>query len=316
MISTRDGDGQEPRARSELGSAERRGRPSRSCWGDRGMRLGLGSVKLRSCSAGLCTGFPGHTGPCWGSAGKGRFVIMNFLSFESICIFLLSQVMQCSASLDVLFLLDGSYSIGKGSFERSKHFASKLCDAFDIHPDRYSSWLQLLVLSLKKDSRHFFIAANIAVGQVMLTVFLPVRDTVVAANIAVGQVMLTVFLPVRDTVVATDLSLGKVLLCAFFPIRHFFIAANIAVGQLLLSAGFPLGPFLVATGFCWEKRLLSAGFPLGPFLVDSGFYLDQLLLTVVFPLVPFLGPSGFHFDQLLLSAGFPLGPYLGPIDFF
>ncbi|NXN16664.1 VWA2 protein, partial [Indicator maculatus] len=45
-------------------------------------------------------------------------------------------VMQCSASLDVLFLLDGSYSIGKGSFERSKHFAGKLCDAFDIHPDR------------------------------------------------------------------------------------------------------------------------------------------------------------------------------------
>ncbi|KAF4791222.1 tudor domain containing 1 [Turdus rufiventris] len=90
-----------------------------------------------------------------------RFVTMNLLSFESICIFLLSQallvlsiqqihvgqemiakisaagqLMQCSASLDVLFLLDGSYSIGKGSFERSKHFAGKLCDAFDIHPDR------------------------------------------------------------------------------------------------------------------------------------------------------------------------------------
>ncbi|XP_009078653.1 PREDICTED: von Willebrand factor A domain-containing protein 2 [Acanthisitta chloris] len=86
---------------------------------------------------------------------------MSLLSFESICIFLLSQVlvilglqeihvdpemirkisaagqlMQCSASLDVLFLLDGSYSIGKGSFERSKHFASKLCDALDMHPDR------------------------------------------------------------------------------------------------------------------------------------------------------------------------------------
>ncbi|XP_068054214.1 von Willebrand factor A domain-containing protein 2 isoform X2 [Anomalospiza imberbis] len=90
-----------------------------------------------------------------------RFVTMNLLSFESICIFLLSQallalgiqqihigqemigkisaagqLMQCSASLDVLFLLDGSYSIGKGSFERSKHFAGKLCDALDIHPDR------------------------------------------------------------------------------------------------------------------------------------------------------------------------------------
>ncbi|XP_023785658.1 von Willebrand factor A domain-containing protein 2 isoform X2 [Cyanistes caeruleus] len=90
-----------------------------------------------------------------------RFVTMNLLSFESICIFLLSQallvlgiqqihvgqemigkisaagqLMQCSASLDVLFLLDGSYSIGRGTFERSKHFAGKLCDALDIHPDR------------------------------------------------------------------------------------------------------------------------------------------------------------------------------------
>ncbi|NWX85393.1 VWA2 protein, partial [Nothoprocta pentlandii] len=46
------------------------------------------------------------------------------------------QSMQCSASVDVLFLLDGSYSIGKGSFERSKHFMSKLCDALDIRPER------------------------------------------------------------------------------------------------------------------------------------------------------------------------------------
>ncbi|KAM8806091.1 von Willebrand factor A domain-containing protein 2 [Eudromia elegans] len=82
------------------------------------------------------------------------------LSFESICIFLLFQVllvlsiqeihadqekivkilaagqlMRCSASVDILFLLDGSYSIGKGSFERSKHFAGKLCDALDIGPE-------------------------------------------------------------------------------------------------------------------------------------------------------------------------------------
>nr|XP_025951971.1 von Willebrand factor A domain-containing protein 2 [Dromaius novaehollandiae]XP_025951972.1 von Willebrand factor A domain-containing protein 2 [Dromaius novaehollandiae]XP_025951973.1 von Willebrand factor A domain-containing protein 2 [Dromaius novaehollandiae]XP_025951974.1 von Willebrand factor A domain-containing protein 2 [Dromaius novaehollandiae]XP_025951975.1 von Willebrand factor A domain-containing protein 2 [Dromaius novaehollandiae]XP_025951976.1 von Willebrand factor A domain len=87
---------------------------------------------------------------------------MNLLlSFESICILLLPQVllvfgiqeihadqemivkisaagqlMQCSASVDILFLLDGSYSIGKGSFERSKHFTGKLCDALDISPDR------------------------------------------------------------------------------------------------------------------------------------------------------------------------------------
>ncbi|XP_029466319.1 von Willebrand factor A domain-containing protein 2 isoform X2 [Rhinatrema bivittatum] len=46
------------------------------------------------------------------------------------------QMMQCSASVDILFLLDGSYSIGKGSFERSKHFAIKLCDTLDISPDK------------------------------------------------------------------------------------------------------------------------------------------------------------------------------------
>ncbi|KAJ7325221.1 hypothetical protein JRQ81_018241 [Phrynocephalus forsythii] len=42
------------------------------------------------------------------------------------------QLMNCSAPVDVLFLFDGSYSIGKGSFERSKHLAIKLCDALDI----------------------------------------------------------------------------------------------------------------------------------------------------------------------------------------
>ncbi|CAH2323152.1 von Willebrand factor A domain-containing 2 [Pelobates cultripes] len=46
-----------------------------------------------------------------------------------------AQRMQCSAPLDVLFLLDGSNSIGKGSFERSKHFAARLCDALDIGPN-------------------------------------------------------------------------------------------------------------------------------------------------------------------------------------
>ncbi|KAM6951430.1 von Willebrand factor A domain-containing protein 2 [Aplochiton taeniatus] len=44
--------------------------------------------------------------------------------------------MKCSAAMDVLFLLDGSYSVGKGSFERSKHFAIKLCEALDIRPEK------------------------------------------------------------------------------------------------------------------------------------------------------------------------------------
>uniref|UniRef100_A0A665VM71 von Willebrand factor A domain containing 2 n=1 Tax=Echeneis naucrates TaxID=173247 RepID=A0A665VM71_ECHNA len=44
--------------------------------------------------------------------------------------------MQCSAAMDILFLMDGSYSVGKGGFERSKHYAIKLCQALDIGPDK------------------------------------------------------------------------------------------------------------------------------------------------------------------------------------
>lgn len=44
--------------------------------------------------------------------------------------------MQCSAAMDILFLMDGSYSMGKGTFERSKHYAIKLCQALDIGPDK------------------------------------------------------------------------------------------------------------------------------------------------------------------------------------
>ncbi|MGH0166960.1 UNVERIFIED_CONTAM: hypothetical protein FKN15_051856 [Acipenser sinensis] len=66
-----------------------------------------------------------------------RFASMALaVSLRLICTALLFQVMQCSTAVDVLFLLDGSYSIGKGSFERSKHFAFKLCDALDINPER------------------------------------------------------------------------------------------------------------------------------------------------------------------------------------
>ncbi|XP_073412715.1 von Willebrand factor A domain-containing protein 2 [Dendrobates tinctorius] len=44
--------------------------------------------------------------------------------------------MFCSAPLDVLILLDGSSSVGKGGFERAKHFAVKFCDTLDISADR------------------------------------------------------------------------------------------------------------------------------------------------------------------------------------
>ncbi|XP_060027225.1 von Willebrand factor A domain-containing protein 2 isoform X2 [Erinaceus europaeus] len=47
-----------------------------------------------------------------------------------------SKMMWCSAAVDILFLFDGSDSIGKGSFERSKHFAITVCDALDIRLHR------------------------------------------------------------------------------------------------------------------------------------------------------------------------------------
>ncbi|XP_004459943.1 von Willebrand factor A domain-containing protein 2 isoform X2 [Dasypus novemcinctus] len=84
----------------------------------------------------------------------------SFLLLEAVCIFLFSRappslplqevhvnretigkisaaskMMRCSAAMDVLFLLDGSYSVGKGSFERSKHFAITVCDTLDIKPE-------------------------------------------------------------------------------------------------------------------------------------------------------------------------------------
>lgn len=84
-----------------------------------------------------------------------------FLMLEAVCIFLFygvspclplqeihvsretigkisaaSKMMWCSAAADILFLFDSSHSIGKGSFERSKHFAITVCNALDIRPDR------------------------------------------------------------------------------------------------------------------------------------------------------------------------------------
>ncbi|XP_016517382.1 von Willebrand factor A domain-containing protein 2 isoform X2 [Poecilia formosa] len=47
-----------------------------------------------------------------------------------------AEMMQCSAVLDVLFLMDGSYSIGKGTFERAKHYAVKLCEALNVASDK------------------------------------------------------------------------------------------------------------------------------------------------------------------------------------
>ncbi|XP_040031824.2 von Willebrand factor A domain-containing protein 2 [Gasterosteus aculeatus] len=46
------------------------------------------------------------------------------------------EMMKCSAAMDVLFLMDGSHSVGKGSFERAKHYAIQLCQALDVGPDK------------------------------------------------------------------------------------------------------------------------------------------------------------------------------------
>jgi len=44
--------------------------------------------------------------------------------------------MQCSAAVDILFVMDSSYSVGKGGFERSRHYMLKLCEALDVSPDK------------------------------------------------------------------------------------------------------------------------------------------------------------------------------------
>ena len=64
----------------------------------------------------------------------------------SPAVFFSFLVMQCSAAVDILFLIDGSHSVGKGSFERSKHFAIMVCDALDINPERVSASLVIFVL--------------------------------------------------------------------------------------------------------------------------------------------------------------------------
>ncbi|XP_067100828.1 von Willebrand factor A domain-containing protein 2 [Osmerus mordax] len=46
------------------------------------------------------------------------------------------DMMKCSTPMDVLILMDGSYSVGKGSFERSKHYALKLTEALDVRPNK------------------------------------------------------------------------------------------------------------------------------------------------------------------------------------
>ncbi|XP_029106075.1 von Willebrand factor A domain-containing protein 2 isoform X1 [Scleropages formosus] len=46
------------------------------------------------------------------------------------------ESMRCSAPFDLLLLLDGSHSVGKGSFERCKHFAQKLVRALDVGPNK------------------------------------------------------------------------------------------------------------------------------------------------------------------------------------
>lgn len=55
-------------------------------------------------------------------------------------------MIRCSAAVDVLFMIDGSYSVGKGSFERSKRFAVMVCDALDISPERVSASLVIFVI--------------------------------------------------------------------------------------------------------------------------------------------------------------------------
>uniref|UniRef100_A0A8C1UU23 von Willebrand factor A domain-containing protein 2-like n=1 Tax=Cyprinus carpio TaxID=7962 RepID=A0A8C1UU23_CYPCA len=46
------------------------------------------------------------------------------------------EMMQCSTAMDILFVVDSSYSVGKGGFERSLHYVLKLCEALDVSTDK------------------------------------------------------------------------------------------------------------------------------------------------------------------------------------
>lgn len=65
----------------------------------------------------------------------GPMSLSTYPKCLTVCVCVSWEVMQCSAAMDILFLMDGSYSVGKGSFERSKHYAIKLSQALDIGPD-------------------------------------------------------------------------------------------------------------------------------------------------------------------------------------
>lgn len=80
-----------------------------------------------------------------GSAPVQMYDVFNCVCFQR-------EAMQCSAAMDVLFLLDGSYSVGKGSFERSKHYAIKLCQALDIGPDKVRILLFVSLFSFSRVS--------------------------------------------------------------------------------------------------------------------------------------------------------------------
>lgn len=82
-----------------------------------------------------------------------------------LCVLCSWEVMQCSSAMDILFLMDGSYSIGKGTFERSKHYAVKLCEGLDVAPDKvwFPSTLYFYILSI---NTHFSLVGWIVPGPV------------------------------------------------------------------------------------------------------------------------------------------------------
>ncbi|KAF5928054.1 hypothetical protein HPG69_015320 [Diceros bicornis minor] len=79
--------------------------------------------------------------------------------------------MWCSAAVDILFLMDGSHSVGKRSFERSKHFAISVCDALDINLERLRGGRTETGLALKYLLRKGFPRGrNASVPQILIIV--------------------------------------------------------------------------------------------------------------------------------------------------
>lgn len=105
------------------------------------------------------------------SVAKGE-VQMNKLCVFS-CVW---SVMQCSTAMDILFVMDSSYSVGKGGFERSRHYVLKLCEALDVSTDK----VRLHKVLPKLKNCHYLV--NVSIYCAVSIIILCIQSTILLCN--------------------------------------------------------------------------------------------------------------------------------------